>query len=93
MAALTDLIGKYAIHPHYGEVFVDSAPKRSRVMLNITVTQRGKGWNDAIDKYERYMDSSRLQEDGSRSLRWKTTRRDEYGVKDTVHVKTLTLKN
>lgn len=87
---VADFVGGYANHEYYGEVFVDSAPPRSKAMVNITVTQRGRGWNDAAERYERYLIGSFLQEDGSRSLRWGITHKDEYGQKDLVHIKTLT---
>lgn len=88
---VADYVGKYAIHEHYGEVFVDDAPPRSKAMVNITVTQRGRGWNESTETYERYKDTVILQEDGSRSLRWRTTHTDEYGTKDQVHIKSLTI--
>ena len=88
---VADFVGKYAKHKDYGEVFVDSAPPRSKAMVNITVTQRGRGWDEATETYKRYFIGAFLQEDGSRSLRWGITRRDEYGVKETVHIKTLTI--
>lgn len=86
-----DFVGEFAIHEHYGRVFVDSAPPRSKAMVNITCKQRGKGWHEPSETYRRYFIGAFLMEDGSRSLRWGFTNRDEYGEKDTVHINTLTL--
>lgn len=84
-----DFIGDYAKHKDYGKVFVDSAPPRSKAMVNITVVQRGKGWDNAIERYVKYFIGAFLQVDGTRSLRWGFTNRDEYGTKDQVHIKSL----
>lgn len=84
-----DFVGDYAIHKDYGRVFVDDAPPRSKAMVNITVVQRGVGWNEATEAYEKVFLGSFLQEDGSRSLRWGFTNNDEYGTKDQVHIKSL----
>lgn len=86
---VVDFVGNPAKHEYYGEVFVDSAPPRSKAMVNITVTQRGEGWNESIKRYEKYFIGSRLQKDGSRSLRWGFTNKDEYGKQDQVHIKSL----
>ena len=84
-----DFIGSEAIHDSYGLVFVDSAPPRSKTMVNITVLQRGKGWNEATEKYRKYRMTTIWNPDGSRTLRWGFTNRDEYGIKDQVHINTL----
>tara|TARA_R110000737_G_C14624761_1_gene494629 strand:- start:46765 stop:47043 length:279 start_codon:yes stop_codon:yes gene_type:complete len=84
-----DFVGSEAIHDSYGLVFVDSAPARSKTQVDITVLQRGKGWNEATEQYRRYFVGSYLQKDGSRSLRWAFTNTDEYGIKDQVHINTL----
>lgn len=86
---VADFVGDYAMHKTYGKVFVDSAPPRSKAMVNITVVQRGKGWNEATERYEKYKIGAFLQEDGSRSLQWGYTHRDEYGIKDITHIKSL----
>lgn len=86
---VADFIGDYAIHEYYGRVFVESAPPRSKAMVNIVVKQRGKGWKENIEQYVRYFVGSYLQKDGCRTLRWDITRRDDYGVKDLVHIKSL----
>lgn len=84
-----DFVGELAIHDTYGKVFVDSAPPRSKAMVNITVVQRGKGWNDATERYEKYKMITIWHSDGSRTLRWGYTNRDEHGMKDTVHINSL----
>jgi len=86
---VSDFVGDYAIHKNYGKVFVDSAPPRSKAMVNITVKQRGKGWNEATNSYEKYFVGSHLLKDGQRSLRWRLTNKDEHGVTDLVHIKSL----
>ena len=87
-----DFVGEQAIHEYYGLVRVDSAPPRSKAMVNITVLQRGKGWDEFSQTYKRYFVGSTLQKDGNRSLMWSFTQRDEYGTKDTVHIDTLEIK-
>ena len=88
---VADYVGKEAKSKDYGRVFVDSAPPRSKAIVNITVLQRSKGWNDATETYERYKMTATWHPDGQRTLRWGISRRDEYGVKDTVHINTLEL--
>jgi len=90
---VADFVGDYATHKDYGKVFVDSAPPRSKAMVDITVVQRGKGWNEATERYEKYFVGSYLQRDGNRSLRWGFTNKDEYGQKDLVHINSLSKLN
>lgn len=90
MIRVKDFLKKYAVHKDYGRVFVDSAPARSKAMVDITVVQRGHGWNEAKEVYERYQQASIWHSDGSRTLRWGITHTDEYGTKDRVHINTLT---
>jgi hypothetical protein len=87
-----DFIGEEAIHKNYGLVFVDNARQNSRTLVNITVLQRGKGWNKTLERYERYKVGVYLQKDGSRSIRWAFTNRDEHGIKDVVHIDSLEIK-
>lgn len=86
---VADFVGKEATSKDYGRVFVDSAPKGSKAMVNITVIQRGRGWHDTVEQYKRYKKLTHWNSDGSRTLRWGYTHRDEFGVKDQVHIKTL----
>ena len=88
---VADFIGKEANHIHYGKVFVKSAPKGSKAMVDIIVTQRGKGWNEATQKYERFKLPSVPNEEGGFNLRWKFTNNDEYGIEERVHIKELNL--
>ncbi len=87
-----DFIGSEAIHDEYGLVFVDSAPPRSKAMVNITVKQRGKGWNEDEQRYKKYRNLTTLNHDMSRTLSWGLTRKDEYGITETVHINTLVIK-
>lgn len=88
---VTDYIGKKAVHKDLGEVLVVSAPPKSKKRVNIKVIQRGKGWDENTNSYKRYFVGSFLQEDGSRSLRWRFTNRDQYGYEDQVSVDTLSI--
>ena len=88
---VADYIGKEATHPSLGKVRCDSAPKGSKTQIEVTCIQRGKGWNEDTETYERYFVGNYPQEDGFRSLRWRFTNRDQYGFKDIVHIKTLSL--
>lgn len=90
MSKVADFVGKIAVHKYYGLVSVDSAPPRSKAMVNISVTQRGKGWNEEKEAYERYKDLTIWHVDGSRTLRWRYTHQDLFGTKDTVHINSLT---
>ena len=89
---VADFVGKEAIHKDYGRVFVDSAPKGSKAMVNITVIQRGKGWDEVTETYKRFKNPTRINEDGTRTLSWGFTQRDEYGIKDTTHINKLSIK-
>lgn len=87
-----DYVGKEAIHKDYGRVLVVSAPPKSKTTVDIKVIQRGKGWNDATEQYERYRETTGFDpKTGERSLRWGFTNRDEYGVEDQCHIKELEL--
>ncbi|WZE63547.1 hypothetical protein PANI_CDS0027 [Maribacter phage Panino] len=88
----SDFVGEYAIHKDYGLVFVDNSPKGSKKMVNITVKQRGKGWNEETQSYRKYFVGSFLQPDHSRSLQWGFTSKDEFGIEDKVHIDSLTIK-
>jgi len=88
---VSDYIGKAAIHETLGEVLVTSAPPNSKKMVNITVTQRGRGWDEAAQTYKKFFKGSFLQEDGSRSLQWGFTNTDQHGHKDQVSIDTLSL--
>lgn len=89
---VADFVGNEAVHDYYGLVMVDGAPARSKTQVTITVLQRGKGWNEDTQLYEKYKETVTLQEDHSRSLKWRITHRDEFGVTDTVHINTLVIK-
>lgn len=89
MSKVKDFVGKNAIHPHYGLVSVDSAPPRSKAMVNITCIQRGKGWSEETERYGKYKMLTIWHSDGSRTLRWGYTHHDIHGTKDTVHINSL----
>jgi hypothetical protein len=86
---VSDFVGNYALHEHYGRVFVDGSPPKSKAMVDITVKQRGRGWDEPTETYRRFFIGSSLKSDGSRSLRWGFTHKDDYGTKDQVNIKTL----
>ena len=87
-----DFIGENAIHKDYGLVHVDNVLKGSRSMVNVTVKQRGRGWNEEVQRYEKYFVGSKLLENGDRSLRWRYTNNDEFGLKDSVNINSLEIK-
>lgn len=84
------LVGQEMIHPDLGRVLIESVPRKAKTSVNIKVVQRGPGWNDATQQYERFFVGASLQQDGSRSLRWGLTHRDEYGHQERVSVNDLT---
>lgn len=87
--SVKDYVSNRYEHDHYGKVVVISPQFNSRTKVNIRVIQRGRGWNETLEKYERYFLGSVLQEDGNRSLQWRQTQTDEYGKLDVVHINTL----
>lgn len=86
-----DFIGKFANHNTLGRVYVDSAPKGSKKLVNIVVKQRGRGWDEITQSYKRFFIGAFLQKDGNRSLRWGFTTSDQFGHEDTVRIDTLKL--
>lgn len=82
-------VQKEVISKDYGKVFVEGKVKGSRTLVNVKVLQRGKGWDDTTQQYTKYFRGKTIQDDGSYSLNWGYTHRDEYGKTDTVHIKTL----
>jgi len=78
-----------AHHRDYGRVSIVGAKKGSKTMVDVMCIQRGKGWCEYTETYKRYLEQSVLRPDGSRSLFYAITQRDEYGMTDTVHIKTL----
>ena len=85
----TKLIGAVLRHDYYGRVMVTGAEPKSRVKCEIKCIQRGPGWDESTQSYKRYKLLTNWNGDGSRSLRWSFTNRDNFGTTDVVHIKTL----
>ena len=77
-----------AIHKDYGLVRVLGAKTGAKTMVDIECIQRGKGWNEAAERYEIYRECTLWSPEG-RTIRRGFTQRDEYGKQDTVHIKDL----
>lgn len=88
--SLRKMVGKEMLHPDFGRVLITSVPKKAKVSVNIKVVQRGPGWHEPSETYRRYFIGAFLMEDGSRSLRWGLTHRDEYGHEEKISINDLT---
>lgn len=72
-------VGKVLNHSDLGKVTVDSIHKDSRVLVDVTVIERGKGWDEVSQTYK-----------GVRiSTGWYRGENKSFGSKDTVHIKDL----
>lgn len=73
------LVGKVKTHTTLGKVTVDSIQNNSRVMVNVTVIDRGKGYDEISSTYK-----------GVRiSTGWYRGENRQFGHKDVVHIKDL----
>lgn len=81
----SDFVGKVCIHDQLGRVTVDSVVEKSRTMVNVTVIQRGKGWDEIKQKHTGYNPK------GLSGGVWARGENREFGNKDFVHIKTLRL--
>lgn len=70
----------------YGRVAIIDAPTRTQVIFR--VLQRKEGWYEP-GEYYKPVKRVLLNSDGSRTIYWKTHKRDEYGVKDVCHINDL----
>lgn len=72
-------VGKTKIHPQLGRVIVDKPHGKTRTMVEVTVIDRGKGYDEIQDKYV-----------GVRTKGgWYRGENKQYGHKDVVHIKNL----
>lgn len=72
-------VGKIKIHDTLGKVSVDSVHNNSRVLVNITIMDRGKGYNEISGTYK-----------GVRTKTgWYRCQNREFGNKDVTHIKHL----
>lgn len=78
----------FATSSQYGKVAIVGAKSGSKTQVDIRVVQRGQGWCEMTEEYRRYFSGATWSPAG-RSLHWGLTRVDEYGMTDTVHIKTL----
>jgi len=74
-----ELIGKTFTHPQLNLVIVDGVVTGSRTKVNITVLDKGKGWNEKTQSYKGYKNS----------VGWMRGENRQYLFKDTVHIKDL----
>ena len=70
-------VGKTFKHPSLGLVIVDSS--QSRVKVNVTCIDRGRGWDDVKQKYVGYKNS----------MGWMRGQNQQYLHKDIVHINSL----
>lgn len=77
--ALDKYVGKKFTHKDLGKVRVDSKVERSRTQLNVTILERGKGWDERTKSYKGHKNS----------VGWMRGENREYLSKDIVHKKDL----
>ena len=81
------LIGKVKNHNILGKVTVDSAVDKSRVMVNVTVIDRGKGYDEISGTYKGVKRSG--VSGGVRVCGWERGENRQFGHKDVAHIKDL----
>ena len=89
---LETMIGKEFQHRSYGKVLVTGVPKGSKKYVYIKVIQRKQGWNEATGHYEP-IKKARMNPTagpGAVTVYYETSRGDEYGMEDKVHINELT---
>lgn len=72
-------VGKVLKHPDLGNVTVDSTHEGSRVLVDVSVIDRGKGWNEIKQTYTGHKNS----------VGWMRGENRQFGHKDVVHINTL----
>ena len=78
------LVGQQMIHDDLGLVEVLATVPGSFTKVQIRCIQRGRGWNEAAQRYERMkLPADKL------GIFYTITQRDEYGHEDVAHVETL----
>ena len=89
--SIKKLKGKKVWHPEFGDCIVKKIPKGARSKVEIMVTQRGAGWNDAKEQYEPFIEIQLNPDEcpGAKTIHWRLNHRDEYGHIETVNVKEL----
>ena len=75
-------IGKTFLHQTMVQVFVDSVVQGSRTQLNVTVTDKGKGWDEQSQSYKGH----------TNSVGWMRGENKDFGNKDICHKNELTFK-
>ena len=83
------LVGKEMTHRSIGRCVVDSAVKGSFSMVNITVLDRGAGWNDITQRYDGV--KMTIKDSLGRVLAsyWHRGENRDYGKQFRVHVNSL----
>jgi hypothetical protein len=78
------LVGQTVIHKDLGRCIVTGTVPGSFTKCEIRCIQRGRGWNEAKQRYEKYtLPADKL------GIFYSITRRDEYGHEDVAHVDDL----
>lgn len=75
MASSKQYVGKTFTHPTLVRVYVDSVVEGSKTKLNVTVVDRGKGWNEKTQSYKGWKNS----------IGWMRGENREYLKTDVVH--------
>ena len=81
-------VGKVFSHPQHGKVTVDSKVANSRTLVEVTVIDRGAGWNEIKQRYVG-VKTSGVDHNGKRFVNWHRGENKQFGFKDVVHYNTL----
>lgn len=81
-------IGKVLNHPQLGKVTVDSKVANSRTMVEVTVIDRGEGWNELKQRYTGVTKHG-VDFKGRKTTSWQRGENKQFGHKDIVHINTL----
>lgn len=73
------LVGKIKTHPQFGKVSVDRVHGKTRTKVEVTVLNRGKGYDEIKDKYVG------VKSKGG----WSRSENREYGSTQIVHINEL----
>lgn len=88
MKANQKLVGKVFSHPVLRKVIVDNVHGKSRVLVDVTVIDRGDGWDEIKQQYTGIR-TTYVNKRGEVCSHWRRGENHSYGEKDTVHMNSL----
>ncbi len=81
-------VGKIFTHCELGKVAVDSKLAKSRTLVEVTVIDRGAGWDEIKQSYTGVKHTV-LDNEGGAINNWSRGENRQFGFKDVVHFNTL----